>query len=302
MSTNDEYDRFLRRFNQTATHHEARLDTSRKLAGSFASLGLRTLSILNGGAIVAVPALAEVFEISNGAHGIVATSITAFAIGLVFAVIAILLAYISLEVDCSAIDHRSSASAKQVTLDFLRALPNADLDEDQRKDEIASETSRADRFYLATHMLQLIAISLAIGSLAAFIFGASNARSIFVSIEDATLEGVVTKVRDGDTIEIANIPIRISGISAPELAESLGDEAQQFMIKLVSSKKVMCKLNGERTYDRWVGFCSIDENDIGEAIVSAGLALDCPRYSKGRYLKYEVSSARKQITLPNYCK
>ncbi len=43
-----------------------------------------------------------------------------------------------------------------------------------------------------------------------------------ISATAAELHGVVSHVRDGDTIEVENIPIRLNGVSAPELDEPLG--------------------------------------------------------------------------------
>ncbi len=40
--------------------------------------------------------------------------------------------------------------------------------------------------------------------------------------EPTFLVGKVTKVRDGDTIEVGNIPIRLNGVSTPEMNEPLG--------------------------------------------------------------------------------
>lgn len=115
------------------------------------------------------------------------------------------------------------------------------------------------------------------------------------------LEGVVTHVRDGDTIEVGRIPIRLNGISAPEMHEPLGPTSKDFMVNLVLGQRVRCELNGEKTYDRWVGICYRDGQDIGQAVIKAGLALDCPRFSNGRYAKYEVRETVTQIKLPEYC-
>jgi len=123
-----------------------------------------------------------------------------------------------------------------------------------------------------------------------------------VADEPTVLIGTVTHVRDGDTIEVGKIPIRLNGVSAPELKEPIGPQSKQFMLDLVDGKRVRCELNGAKTYDRLVGICYLGDRDIGEAVISAGLALDCPRYSGGRYLKFEVSAAREAIKLPKYCK
>ena len=38
-----------------------------------------------------------------------------------------------------------------------------------------------------------------------------------MAAEPTILTGTVTHVRDGDTIEVGKIPIRLNGVSAPEL-------------------------------------------------------------------------------------
>lgn len=125
---------------------------------------------------------------------------------------------------------------------------------------------------------------------------------ISVYAEPTTLTGVVTKVRDGDTIEVGKVPIRLNGVSAPEMKEQLGPSSKAFMVELLMGKKVRCELNGQKTHDRFVGICFHDGKDIGEAVIAAGLALDCPRYSKGRYAKFETQEGRQTIALPGYCK
>lgn len=114
--------------------------------------------------------------------------------------------------------------------------------------------------------------------------------------------GPVTKVRDGDTIVIGDIPVRFDGVSAPELDEAYGRESRQAMIDLVSGKHIRCELTGERTYDRWVGTCFLpDGTNLSAAIISMGLARDCPRYSGGRYREFETERSR-QLSYPGYCR
>jgi hypothetical protein len=38
--------------------------------------------------------------------------------------------------------------------------------------------------------------------------------------------------------------------------------------------------------------------DIGISIIASGLAIDCPRYPKGHYAKYETEAAKRSIKLP----
>lgn len=119
--------------------------------------------------------------------------------------------------------------------------------------------------------------------------------------DETILTGTVTHARDGDTIEVGKIPLRLNGVSAPELDEPFGQQSKQFMHSLVMGKTVRCELNGEKTYDRFVGICYLDGEDIGITIIEAGLALDCPRYSGGRYAEHETEVAQSEIALPGYC-
>ena len=56
-----------------------------------------------------------------------------------------------------------------------------------------------------------------------------------------------------------------------------------YMVELVEGQTVVCDLTQERTYGRRVGWCYLDGQDIAEALVRAGLARDCPRFSGGQY-------------------
>lgn len=124
----------------------------------------------------------------------------------------------------------------------------------------------------------------------------------FLAISPAygeTLTGVVTHVRDGDTIVVNETPVRLSGVSAPERNEPGGLEATEFMARYLG-KVLRCELFG-RSYDRMVGICSLDGEDIGASVIRAGYALDCPRYSKGRYSKLDSPALRAVYKLPRYC-
>ncbi len=120
--------------------------------------------------------------------------------------------------------------------------------------------------------------------------------------DPTTLTGTVTKVRDGDTIEVGKVPIRLKGVSAPEMRDPLGPKSKSFMTNLVMGKRVRCELDGSKTHDRVVGICYLDGKDIGATVIANGLALDCPRFSGGRYVEYEVEGAAAKIKLPGYCR
>ena len=128
------------------------------------------------------------------------------------------------------------------------------------------------------------------------------------SAPGGTVTGEVTYVRDGDTIELGEMAIRLNGLAAPEWDEPGGTEAREAMMALVHGRTVRCELDGSRTYDRCAGVCFLDGLDVAEALVTAGLARDCPRYSGGRYAVLEAQAAadggtiRKDYRLPGYCR
>jgi micrococcal nuclease len=118
---------------------------------------------------------------------------------------------------------------------------------------------------------------------------------------DRAIQGRVTVVRDVDTIVVAGIPVRLNGLDGPEVSSRIGREARAFMTRLVRGETVSCQLNGDRTHDRWVGVCFLDGQDIGAIAVANGHALDCARYSGGRYRDLETPAARSRIRRAGYC-
>lgn len=121
------------------------------------------------------------------------------------------------------------------------------------------------------------------------------------ALADRVIEGRVTVVRDVDTIVVAGTPVRLNGVDGPEVSSRAGRDARTFMTRLVRGEMVSCNLNGERTYDRWVGVCYLDGQDIGAIAVANGHALDCRRYSGGRYRDLETPAARSRIRRAGYC-
>lgn len=122
-----------------------------------------------------------------------------------------------------------------------------------------------------------------------------------VSGSESFIEEVAFAI-DGDTIRFEDgTRIRLEGVAAPENNEPGGTEATQFMKRLVNGNSLRCDLNGQRSYNRLVGICYLGGDDIGAAIIAAGLARDYPRFSGGRYASFETPAAR-QLVLPRYCR
>ncbi|MCP8939701.1 hypothetical protein NK718_14325 [Alsobacter sp. SYSU M60028] len=119
-------------------------------------------------------------------------------------------------------------------------------------------------------------------------------------IEAETLAGTA-RVLDRDTVEVAGVRIRLNGIDAEEVGHGFSEQepngaaARAGMQVIVSGVPVRCALNGERTDDRMVG---VGFNKAGEDIIAErpdGLALDCCRFSGGRYRSLEPASARAAL-------
>ncbi len=109
------------------------------------------------------------------------------------------------------------------------------------------------------------------------------------------------QVRDADTIVVNGTPVRLNGVDAPELGTRAGQDSRRWMVNFLKGKHVTCDLNGERTHDRWVGVCFAEGEDIGAAVIAAGYALDCARYSGGRYAHLETPAAKSRLTRARYC-
>ncbi len=116
------------------------------------------------------------------------------------------------------------------------------------------------------------------------------------------LEGPVTHVRDGDTIEVSGVPVRLSGVTADELGTARGEAATSFMRDIVRGEIVTCALTGEVTHDRQVGRCSVDGQDLGKKLIAARLAGRCTRYDPDGFYRRSQQDAGPYVGLmPSYC-
>ncbi len=115
-----------------------------------------------------------------------------------------------------------------------------------------------------------------------------------------TVEGRA-KVRDADTIVVSGVPVRFDGVDAPELNTMAGRDGKRWMVNEVRDRHVVCELTGAKTYDRLVGTCFVGNTNLSAAVIAAGHALDCPRYSRGKYRHLETPAARSRISRSGYC-
>ena len=120
----------------------------------------------------------------------------------------------------------------------------------------------------------------------------------------AELTGQITHVRDGDTIEVGDIAIRLNGLTCDERGTALGDRATAYLRSQVLGKTATCSLNGERTYDRLVGRCATENlGDIGAHLIKQQLCGRCERYDpEGEYAQAQREAGAYAGTMPSYCK
>ena len=80
------------------------------------------------------------------------------------------------------------------------------------------------------------------------------------------LTGTVAHVRDGDTVEVDGIAIRLAALNCPENKTQKGQYATR-IAKQFEGSKMTCELTGAKTYDRLVGYCSVNGVDFGRFMI-----------------------------------
>lgn len=77
--------------------------------------------------------------------------------------------------------------------------------------------------------------------------------------------GVITHVRDGDTIIMGRTPVRLAAVDCPEKGSRKGDLAKLYMEKHIG-RRVTCEFTGAETFDRKVAYCRIGSADLGRLL------------------------------------
>jgi len=120
---------------------------------------------------------------------------------------------------------------------------------------------------------------------------------------DTLLAGTITHVRDGDTIEIGGIAVRLQGITCDEMDTRRGQQTQIYLADLISKSYARCTLNGKMTYNRLVGRCgTADIKDIGYHLIEQKYCGRCVRYDDDNiYSDIQNYSGTYAGYMPKYC-
>lgn len=108
---------------------------------------------------------------------------------------------------------------------------------------------------------------------------------------------------DGDTLYFGSQSVRLFGIDAEEMDEPNGKAARDALrLLLKNSKAIRCFPVSNPSHGRAVAHCYTSANvSLNASLVSMGKVLDCPRYSRGEFARFEPASVRQKLKQKPYC-
>lgn len=111
-----------------------------------------------------------------------------------------------------------------------------------------------------------------------------------------------SSVIDGDTLEIHGTRIRLEGIDAPESRQRCGSQGQEWpcgrqaalaLSNWINDRPVSCQRRGTDRYQRVIGRCFVNNEDLQGWMVSNGWALAYRRYSEDYVAAEEHASTAR---------
>lgn len=115
------------------------------------------------------------------------------------------------------------------------------------------------------------------------------------------VEGPATHIRDGASLLVGQVPVRLLGVAAPGRLEPGGPEATEALRRIVQGRTLRCSLTGRAGHGLWDATCWVGTVDIGGAVIASGRARECPRASGNRYAALEREAAGG-LPLPRHCR
>ncbi len=122
------------------------------------------------------------------------------------------------------------------------------------------------------------------------------------SAQDVTGPALVV---DGDSLVIAETPVRLAGVDAPEPDQTCtrdgqqwacGEEAAAQLLSLVDGQRVSCRGQGTDAYGRLLAICHANGVELGATMVEYGWATAYRSYSSDYFgHEHRARSARQGI-------
>jgi endonuclease YncB( thermonuclease family) len=120
-----------------------------------------------------------------------------------------------------------------------------------------------------------------------------------VESDNPVLVGRVTRVLDGDTIEVAlssgPIRVRIGSVDAPEKNQPWGREARAALTRKLGDREVELDVVSQDQYDRLVAVVGLDGMNVNAWLVQQGYAWAYREYTKDKtYCAWEAEARAAQ--------
>jgi endonuclease YncB( thermonuclease family) len=157
-----------------------------------------------------------------------------------------------------------------------------------RRRRIVRKTSAVARFFRRNRRrLRYVPTFVAYALLAIAGWGFSG--KVRVALPGEEFSGTVTRVVDGDTFHVhgAAAPIRLWGVDAPEMTESLGAASKHLLERIIGAQVVYCKQMDRDRYQRIVARClTATGDDVSELMVRSGAAKEYVAFTGGFYAQH----------------
>ncbi len=174
----DQYEAFLRRLETSIKPREEAAERSRTFTFEFARMALRSMFLLNGGALIALPAFAGMLGgIKPETADTFIWSIGSFVIGLVLIAVATLFAYIAMDADAEGIRQEILWRTIDINADY-KPPDDPQKSKDEREEAIKLSKNCGTR----ARKFRAIVIVSGLGSLVAFINGALQGGSVLTAM------------------------------------------------------------------------------------------------------------------------
>lgn len=128
-------------------------------------------------------------------------------------------------------------------------------------------------------------------------------RTLFGKPIVAVLTANVTRVDDGDTIEVTDdngdsLTVRLESVDAPEGDEPFSELARQALADLIERRQVQLLSTGKDGQGRTLAFVKRDDLDVNRFLIENGFARHFSRYSQDASLaQLEVAAREKKLNI-----